>query len=285
MDGVTIESLLQAEEGKLRDGLRADRDIDRSREQSAERVRSLWGELLLRYNAAWAGDPTRQAAADCAAGGVLDCAGLLTAGTVETEKAKSKVRSGAIIWLLSGVCCLLAAALVIRQYFAVGCVLLTGGLFCAFMAGRLWREETGGRVSPGLNEDAVLRSLHRAAETMDRKIEAFCAQEQARLEQQQGKARGEALPLDTGEARLFGDLLEALYADRGDYALRQLGQLPAWLKGRGVEVRDYGPDSRDLFELLPTKREGATLRPALLAGETLLQAGRATVSETGRKTP
>jgi len=39
---------------------------------------------------------------------------------------------------------------------------------------------------------------------------------------------------------------------------------------------DYSPETADLFELLPTKRSSATQRPALVSGETLLLAGRAT---------
>ena len=70
-----------------------------------------------------------------------------------------------------------------------------------------------------------------------------------------------------------------------DYALRQLGQVPGYLRTRGVETKEYSPETRGLFELLPTKNEPATLRPALVAGDTLILAGRATVPEAGGTRP
>ena len=85
-----------------------------------------------------------------------------------------------------------------------------------------------------------------------------------------------AIMRDGESLKLVGDLLEALYADNGDYALRQLRQLTPWLRRQGVEVVDYGADSAELFELLPTKKAAATQRPALVADGKLLLVGRAT---------
>ena len=72
------------------------------------------------------------------------------------------------------------------------------------------------------------------------------------------------------------DRLEALYAGNGAFALRQLGKLPAYLEKRGVELAEYSEETAELFELLPSRNQTMTQRPALLAGEKLLLSGKAT---------
>ena len=78
---------------------------------------------------------------------------------------------------------------------------------------------------------------------------------------------------------LSGDLLEALYMDNGTLALRQLRKLPPYLHRQGITLEDYDGQNAQRFELLPTKRQPGTLRPALTKGERLLLPGRATVPE------
>ena len=88
MDTVTVESLLTADEEKLRNELRADGLIDNDRSLSVERLRSAFGDVLLRYNAAASGDRPRQAVADCITAAVSDMLGLLLAGTVKKTAPK-----------------------------------------------------------------------------------------------------------------------------------------------------------------------------------------------------
>ena len=78
------------------------------------------------------------------------------------------------------------------------------------------------------------------------------------------------------ELALFSDLLEALYAGSGPFALRQLAKIPAFLEKQGVELADYGDDTAEMFELLPSRNPAMTQRPALLAGDRLLVSGKAT---------
>ena len=92
--------------------------------------------------------------------------------------------------------------------------------------------------------------------------------------------RDEAIKIAFSEAaktelELVCELLEALYTASGDYALRQLKRLRPYLREKGIETVDYGPETAELFERLPSKQGTATLRPALLYGGKLLMAGRA----------
>ncbi len=276
MDSVNLCSLLLAEEGRVRTELQADSAIDQNRRQSVERLNGVLDGILLRYNAANADDPNRQALADCQAASVRDMLGLLLAGTAEKEIIKRRLRSGAVICLLLAVICALVCALVIREYYAVGCVMIAASALFGFLSGRLWYGEREVRVHAQLDADVVWKTLKKSVESMDRKAEEYLAQQELR-----SRETGAGIPhadasLSADTLKLVGDLLEALYAENGEYAVRQLRKLLPWLHQQGIETVDYSPDTRELFELLPTKRSSATQRPALVRGETLLLAGRAT---------
>ena len=110
---------------------------------------------------------------------------------------------------------------------------------------------------------------------MDWKLDSFSAQARAWEEELLAKKADSEDPLDPEELQPFGDLLEGLYSESGEYALRQLKKLRPYLRRRGVEVTDYDAGNAVYFDILPTKNEDRTLRPALLAGDKLLLAGRA----------
>ena len=132
------------------------------------------------------------------------------------------------------------------------------------------------RVHAELDADVVWKTLKKALETMDRKSEEYLAQEETWIREQKDTSSPASASWSPETLRLLGDLLEALYAGNGDYALRQLKKLLPWLRQQGIEAVDYSPESADLFEVLPTKRASATQRPALVREGTLLLAGRAT---------
>ena len=276
MDSVNMSSLLLAEEDKIRTELKADSAIDQNRRQSVDRLNEVLDAVLLRYSAANAGAPKRQALADCQAAAVRDMLGLLLAGTARKEIEKRRFRVGGVICLLLAVIFGLISALLIRDYYLPGCILMAAAVLFGFLAGRLWYGEREVRVHAELDADVVWKTLKKAMETMDRKSEEYLAQEETWLREQKDASSPASASRDSETLRLLGDLLEALYADNGDYALRQLKKLLPWLRQQGIEAVDYSPEAADLFELLPTKRASATQRPALVSGETLLLAGRAT---------
>ena len=276
MDSVNLSSLLQAEEDKIRTELRADSAIDQNRRQSIDRLNNVLDGVLLRYNAANAGDPKRQAVADCQAAAVRDMLGLLLAGTARKDIEKRRFRVGGVICLLLAVIFGLISALLIRDYYLPGCILMAAAALFGFLAGRLWYGEREVRVHAELDADVVWKALKKAVDTMDRKSEEYLAQEETWLRERTDAASPAAASWSPETIRLLGDLLEALYAENGDYAIRQLKKLLPWLHQQGIEAVNYSPETADLFELLPTKRSSATQRPALVSGETLLLAGRAT---------
>ena len=276
MDSVNMSSLLLAEEDKIRTELKADSAIDQNRRQSVDRLNEVLDSVLLRYSAANANDPKRQAVADCQAAAVRDMLGLLLAGTARKEIEKRRFRVGGVICLLLAVICGLISALLIRDYYLPGCILMGAAVLFGFLAGRLWYGEREVRVHAELDADVVWKTLKKTMETMDRKSEEYLAQEETWLRERTDTASPASASRDPETLRLLGDLLEALYAGNGDYALRQLKKLLPWLRQQGIEAVDYSPETADLFELLPTKRSSATQRPALVSGETLLLAGRAT---------
>lgn len=277
MDSVSISSLLLAEEEKLRGELRADAEIDQNRKQSVVRLNNLFSQMLLKYNAANTDDQTRQAIADCLTATAQDMLGLLQAANAKKEIEKRKIRVGAIIGLLLSVICLLAAVLIVRDYFPVGIVFMVGAAVCAFIGGRLWYGEREVRVRTELDPDVILKTLKKTAETMDRKTEEYVAQAEAMAQESADrKAFDSSSQFSSEELSLYGDLLEALYSGNGEFALRQLKKIQPYLRSREITTCDYDTETAELFELLPTRRASSTQRPAILSGDRLLLAGRAT---------
>ncbi len=274
MDAIRMEDLLRAREEKLRGELQADDRIEKNRGRSVERLREAFGDMLLRYNAENAGDRPRQAMADALTAAVCETLALLQTGTVKTESPARHVRVGGVAALLVSALCALAAVLLIGTWRLVGYGLFAACALGLFLAGRFWLSERQENPRAGLDADAVWRILGRTAETMDRKLDAFSEQQKAWEAERNAAAPG-AAAIDEEELRLLGDLLEALYSGSGEFSLRQLRKVRTYLQRRGVDIIEFEPALATNFELLPTKNETRTLRPALMAGDKLLLVGRA----------
>ncbi|MBO7422753.1 MAG: hypothetical protein J6T99_05140 [Oscillospiraceae bacterium] len=281
METVTMEQLLQAEEEKIRGEIRADTTVDQDRMQSVSRLKETLAQALLRYNAANSGNQARQAIADSMTAAIQDACGFLLAGTAEKEISNRPIRAGAIISLLCSVICCLSSLLLFAQKvsFLFGCILMVLAIFLAFLSGRLWYGEREVHVRTGLDADTVWKTLKKTSATMDRKIDRLCELEDARILEARNSAGESQQKISTEELNLLGDLLEGLYSDNGEFSLRQLRKIKPYLQHQGIELEDYTANNAEMFDILPSKKEAVTLRPALLEGETLLLAGKATELE------
>ena len=281
METVTMEQLLKAEEEKIRGEIRADTTIDQDRTQSVSRLKETLAQVLLRYNAANSGNQTRQAIADSMTAAIQDACGFLLAGTAEKEISKRPLRAGAIISLLCSIICCLSSLLLFGQKlsFLFGCILMVLAIFLAFLSGRLWYGEREVQVRTGLDDDTVWKTLRKTSATMDRKIDRLCELEDARIQEARNSAGETRQKISAEELNLLGDLLEGLYSENGEFSLRQLRKIKPYLQRQGIELEDYVANNSEFFEILPSKKGAATLRPALLEGETLLLAGKATELE------
>lgn len=267
-----MERLLLADEDRLRSTLRAHAEMEKDRNLCMEALSGELSDLLLRYNAACANDRMRQSLADSLTAAARDQLALLKAGGAEKELASREVRAIAPLLLLLAAALAAAALPLAGQTLLVGGACLAGALVCAFLSGRLWHKAQAVTVRATLDPEQLWLSLRRTCETIDRKIEDFCG----RAVEWRGGEQGESEEMDPEELRFFGELLEALWSQNGDYALRQLKKLPPWLRQKGVETEEYSPETAGDFELLPSKKPPVTLRPALLQDGRLVQTGRAT---------
>ena len=281
METVTMEQLLKAEEEKIRGEIRADTTIDQDRTQSVSRLKETLAQVLLRYNAANSGNQTRQAIADSMTAAIQDACGFLLASTAEKEISKRPLRAGAIISLLCSIICCLSSLLLFGQKmsFLIGSILMVLAIFLAFLSGRLWYGEREVQVRTGLDDDTVWKTLRKTSATMDRKIDRLCELEDARIQEARNSAGETRQKISVEELNLLGDLLEGLYSENGEFSLRQLRKIKPYLQRQGIELEDYAANNAEFFEILPSKKGAATLRPALLEGETLLLAGKATELE------
>ena len=269
----TMQSLLEADEERLLRTLQANERVDKNRDLFAETVNEELGSLLLRYNAACSPDRMRQALAESLTATARDCLAMLKAGGAEKEESRREMSAWASLLLLLSVAAAAAAVLLIDRMRLVALACAAGAVIAAFLAGRFWFRKREVRVRATLDPDKVWMTVKRTGETMDRKIDEFC---ERAAEWTASQTAPGADTLGQEELQLFGDLLEALYAENGDFALRQLRKIRPCLRELGVETVDYSSDSADLFEVFPSKTPGLTLRPALTAGERLLLSGRAT---------
>ena len=273
-----MQALLAADEEKVTNTLRANITVDKSRERCVETLRGELGDMILRYNADCSDDVLRQAVADSMASAVRDSMEFLLAGAMETKKGEKKARAGAPLLLILAIAMCAAGIFLLREqmvteYAVYGC--LAAAVLLAFVAGRIWFKDRDVSARLSLDPDAVWYTMKRTAETMDRKLREFSERARA-LEEKNAETEGETPPLTQEELALFGDMLESLYADSGEYALRQVRKVVPYLKERGIELVDYDRNCRELFELFPTKNAAATLRPAILWNNKLLLIGRAT---------
>ena len=278
METTTMQTLLAADEEKVTNTLRANITVDRSRERCVETLRGELGDMILRYNADCSDDVLRQAVADSMASAVRDSMEFLLAGAMETKKGEKKARAGAPLLLILAIAVCAAGIFLlreqmVREYVVYAC--LAAAVLLAFIAGRIWFKDRDVSTRLSLDPDAVWYTMKRTAETMDRKLREFSERAKA-LEEKNTEAEGENPPLTQEELALFGDMLESLYADSGEYALRQIKKVVPYLKERGIELVDYDRNCRELFELFPTKNAAATMRPAILWNNKLLLIGRAT---------
>ena len=281
METVTMEQLLKAEEEKIRGEIRADTTIDQDRTQSVSRLKETLAQVLLRYNAANSGNQTRQAIADSMTAALQDSCSFLLAGTAEKEISSRPLRAAAIISLLCSIICCLSSLLLFGQKmsFLIGCILMVLAIFLAFLSGRLWYGEREVQVRTGLDDNTVWKTLRKTSATMDRKIDRLCELEDARIQEARNSAGETRQKISAEELNLLGDLLEGLYSENGEFSLRQLRKIKPYLQRQGIELEDYAANNAEFFEILPSKKGAATLRPALLEGETLLLAGKATELE------
>ena len=281
MENVTMHSLLKADEARLRMALSAGRAFDQDREACVRSLSDEFSSALLRYNAACADAPLRQTVADGLTATAKEALQVLNAAEAETAAAPRSVRPRALYLLLAAVALGAVALPLLQRVAPAGAAALVLALGAAFAAGRLWYTEQRVTARATLSPEALWSAALGIAQTMDRKCEEFDAQAETleRERARQSAAEAEtALPRES--LRLFGDLLEAAYAQNGEFALRQLEKLRPYLRENGIEVRDYAEEDAALFEVLPAKRGGRTLRPALVRGKHLLLRGRAT-KETG----
>ena len=281
METVTMEQLLKAEEEKIRGEIRADITVDQDRTQSVSRLKETLAQVLLRYNAANSGNQTRQAIADSMTAALQDSCNFLLAGTAEKEISSRPLRAAAIISLLCSIICCLSSLLLFGQKmsFLIGCILMVLAIFLAFLSGRFWYGEREVQVRTGLDDNTVWKTLRKTSATMDRKIDRLCELEDARIQEARNSAGKTSQKISAEELNLLGDLLEGLYSENGEFSLRQLRKIKPYLQRQGIELEDYAANNAEFFEILPSKKRAATLRPALLEGETLLLAGKATELE------
>lgn len=275
MEKTSMTSLLQADEERVRNELRANVRIEKNRENCLKLLSDELGTMLLRYNAAYGADRERQAIADCVMATARDQLELLLAGDAEKEASRRQPAAGGAYALLLAVILGVAAAVLMPRIPMAGYICLACAALSAYVSGRVWYKERQVTVRATLDPERVWAVLSRTAETMDRKIEEFSAREG---EGERTAGSGDR-PMDPAALELFADLLEAKYSGSGDFALRKLKNITPYLLKQGVTLVDYSEEREELFELFPSRNKTATQRPAVLKGNELLLMGKATVQE------
>lgn len=144
-------------------------------------------------------------------------------------------------------------------------LLLAGGLFLVFFAGRRSVPAAGGshkgdpvtyEVRP--DSERIYNCLLNALSVVDRNVE-----EARRLSEDTGD-QTELDKADREEIELMADLLEQLCAEtEADWAAEMDAQIRFYLHKKGIEAVNYTPEHAAWFDRMPGRGK-ATLRPALV---------------------
>lgn len=279
MAQTSMLGLLKADESQVRNGLRASKNIDKSTETCAKLLNNELGSMLRRYNAAYENDKMRQALAECVTATAREELELLLAGEIKKENSRRQRTANGIFDLAFAFVLCVAAMLLITRIPLASYFCLALAVLCAYIAGLVWYKGQPVSASVTLDPELAWNALRKTAETMDRKIEEFSAQDWTPDHQETLHAEGEEASLDPETLALFSDLMEARYMGNGDFALRQLAKLRPYLIKHGITPVEYSVGKEDLFDLLPSKNRTTTQRPAMMSGNELLMKGKATIRE------
>lgn len=189
----------------------------------------------------------------------------------DDRKADRRDRVAAILsWTSAGVGAVLTAWLMIAGQTAAAVLAL---ISCAAGAARAMMkpsEKAQTAVTQATRPDSheMMRLVDRLMQTLGDAL-AQIDSEQAALPADAPRVTGELLqPIQM--------LMEAVYTEDGDYALKAAPQIVAALNEMGVRLVEYSPETRDYFDLFPGTEPDLTIRPAVLQGERVLARGQAT---------
>jgi hypothetical protein len=272
MENDTMLELLLAREEDIRNTLRANDSLDKSSEACAETLDKALTETLLRYNASRADRRTQQALADGLTATARAAAGLVKAGRAEKKAAARQIETWAILLLLVSVILCTGAIMLAQKLPLASYVCMAVSVLLAYIGGRAWFKKGEVTVRPTVDADAVWQTLRQTVETMDRKLDELSACVESEAEKPAADGGG---AFNAEEIKLLAGLLEALYAQNGEFALRQLAKVPDYMEDQGISLVEYSPETEHYFECFPSRRERATQRPAIMLGDKLLLMGKA----------
>ena len=271
MENDTMLELLLAREEDIRNTLRANDSLDKSSEACAETLDKALTETLLRYNASRADRRTQQALADGLTATARSAAALVKAGRAEMKAAARQIETWAILLLLVSVILCTTAIMLAQKLPLASYVCMAVSVLLAYIGGRSWFKKGEVTVRPTVDADSVWQTLRQTVETMDRKLDELSACVESEAE----KPAADGGTPNAEEIKLLAGLLEALYAQNGEYALRQLARVPDYMEDQGISLVEYSPETEHYFECFPSRRETATQRPAIMLGDKLLLMGKA----------
>ena len=137
----------------------------------------------------------------------------------------------------------------------------------------LVKEKSG---APRLETEATRVNVYELMRLTDRLMQAL-EDAMAQIGEEERQALPGAQPRVTSELLApMQMLMEAVYTQDGDYALKAAPQLVNALSGEGVELVDYSEATKAYFDLFPGTEGGLTIRPAVLKDGRLLARGQAT---------
>ena len=262
-------------------------------ERATAVVESEYDRLLYEYNEHCETDYERRCAAMILqtarmTSPIMDCVGdtkIWEAGGKLISEEKKNVRLPAILLMAGGICLAVVSIAVLagpeetlnRVFEAPAiAVAFAAGLVCLFFSGLLFYRTKKASYSDRqlkaenrVDAEKLYRTLHAVMLVADRNINDAAADK--RIEETQKEKQASSAG-SSSDLSLYSDLLEALNAKDGEYALDQISKVPFYLHQKGIEMMDYSDEYRSYFDVIPgEKRE--TIRPALLKNGQLLKKG------------
>lgn len=135
------------------------------------------------------------------------------------------------------------------------------------------------KVSLPVDSHQVIAVINKLMVRIDKSIEDLAFLNSQALKELDGQNSGIEMQL----LEMMAPILEAQQMNNGEMALKASEEVNKYLKYKGIELVEYGPQVTQYFDTLPGKKEEKTIVPALLQKDKLLRRGLAVICNTSSK--
>ena len=180
---------------------------------------------------------------------------------------KEKRKTGTLIISLSCLICAASCILAWSDNAVASALMFLAAEIASIFGMRLFEKKQNVKTASDIDARALFALAERRMEAIDRDLDAF-------ISIPQGASR------DDGDdvLNLIVKAITLKREDPGSIPDELMTAIIALMIARGYTVVEYSEGTKDLFDVMPTKRQTRTITPAILKNDRLIARGMAIVS-------